>query len=253
MPANWALRCSRAVAAFLAANRPASRSPSPCAQACEARRPDGASRPLVLAKPIAEQWFNKAADRERWTALDAWFRRLASPASPAAGLVAILLALAGSVAVYSNKLHPREKFAPQAALHALQTNGIGGNGLNSYDFGGFLSSRVCDVHRRSRRCFRRPLPTFVRDFVEPECAGRLGAVARAAQHSVDVAVAGNTSARGSRPAAGLAAASRQIRSPWCTSNSCPTSRSAPAPSQQPCMGGTVRPGSEHDIHSLSLL
>ena len=31
-------------AAFLAANRPASRSPSPCAQACEARRPDGASR-----------------------------------------------------------------------------------------------------------------------------------------------------------------------------------------------------------------
>jgi hypothetical protein len=50
----------------------------------------------------------------------------------------ILLALASSVAVYSNRLHPPEKFTPQAALHALQTNGIDGNGLNSYEFGGFL-------------------------------------------------------------------------------------------------------------------
>jgi hypothetical protein len=96
--------------------------------------------PLVLAKPIAEQWFNKAAQQgSTASALDAWFRRLASPASPtAAGLVVILLALASSVAVYSNKLHPPEKFTPQAALHALQTNRIDGNGLNSYEFGGFL-------------------------------------------------------------------------------------------------------------------
>ena len=96
--------------------------------------------PLVLAKPIAEQWSNKAVDQGTTaSALDAWFRRLASPASPAAAsLVVILLALASSVAVYSNKLHPPEKFTPQAALHALQTNGIGGNGLNSYEFGGFL-------------------------------------------------------------------------------------------------------------------
>jgi hypothetical protein len=96
--------------------------------------------PLVLAKPIAEQWFNKPVDQgPTASALDAWFRRLASPASPnAVGLVVILLALASSLALYSNKLHPPAKFTPQAAVHALQANGLAGNGLNSYNFGGFL-------------------------------------------------------------------------------------------------------------------
>jgi hypothetical protein len=200
--------------------------------------------PLVLAKPIAEQWFNKTVDQgPTAAALDAWFRRLASPASPtAAGLVAILLALASSVAVYSNKLHPPEKFTPQPALHALQTNGIGGNGLNSYEFGGFLifSGVPTFIDGRADVFGDRFLYSYVTslNLTAPGGLERL-----LEQHSI----------RWTLLPPGTPALEVLDRLPgWQRLHtdpvavvhirtSCPTGRSAPAPSQQPCMAGSPDP------------
>jgi hypothetical protein len=96
--------------------------------------------PLALAKPVGEQWLNRAVEQGKVaSSLDAWFQRYALPASPAAmALALLLLAAAGWLAVRSDALQPRDRFAPQAAVHALRTSGVTGNGLNSYDFGGFL-------------------------------------------------------------------------------------------------------------------
>lgn len=200
--------------------------------------------PLVLAKPIAEQWFNKTVDQgPTAAALDAWFRRLASPASPtAAGLVAILLALASSVALYSNKLHPREKFAPQAALHALQTKGVDGNGLNSYDFGGFLifSGVPTFIDGRADVFGDRFLRSYVTS-LNLSAPGGLEQLLE--QHSIrwTLLSPGTPALEVLDRLPGWQRLHRDPVAVVHVRSSCPTSRSAPAPSQQPCMGDTSDP------------
>jgi len=95
--------------------------------------------PVLLAKPIGEQWLNVSIHKPAASALDAWGRRAALPAS-AAGITLTLAVLLGASwnTSRSDLLRPPGHFAPQAALNALQANGIPGRGLNGYDFGGYL-------------------------------------------------------------------------------------------------------------------
>jgi hypothetical protein len=95
--------------------------------------------PVLLARPVGEQWPNASALKPAASALDRWGRRLAIPASPAG--IAMSLLLLASVswnAIRSDVLRPSTRFAPQAALEAIQTKGVSGRGLNAYDFGGYL-------------------------------------------------------------------------------------------------------------------
>ena len=95
--------------------------------------------PVILARPVAEQWLNVSIHKPAASALDAWGRRAALPAS-AAGIALTLAVLLGASwnTGRSDLLRPPGHFAPQAALNALQANGIPGRGLNGYDFGGYL-------------------------------------------------------------------------------------------------------------------
>jgi hypothetical protein len=95
--------------------------------------------PVLLARPIGEQWFSANVQKAAASPLDTWFRRLAPPASVVGvGLTALLLAVASWTAVRSDTLRPPAKMAPQAALNALQASGMAGRGLNGYEFGGYL-------------------------------------------------------------------------------------------------------------------
>ena len=95
--------------------------------------------PLILARPVAEQWLNVSINRPAASALDAWGRRLTMPPSAAAVALTVLVLVGLSWnASRSGVLRPPAQFAPQAALNALQANGIPGAGLNGYDFGGYL-------------------------------------------------------------------------------------------------------------------
>jgi len=95
--------------------------------------------PVLLAKPIGEQWLNVSIHKPAASALDAWGRRAALPAS-AAGITLTFAVLLGASwnTSRTDLLRPPGHFAPQAALNALQANGIPGRGLNGYDFGGYL-------------------------------------------------------------------------------------------------------------------
>ena len=95
--------------------------------------------PLILARPISEQWLVASVNNADTSAVDRWFRRLIPPPS-VAGVVlgSLVLVLASWAAVRSDTLRPPAKVAPQAALAALQASGISGRGLNSYEFGGYL-------------------------------------------------------------------------------------------------------------------
>jgi hypothetical protein len=95
--------------------------------------------PLILARPIGEQWLSASVKNSEISAIDTWFRRLVPPASAVGvGVMALLLAVASWTAVRSDSLRPPAKFAPQSALNALQASGMSGRGLNSYEFGGYL-------------------------------------------------------------------------------------------------------------------
>jgi hypothetical protein len=95
--------------------------------------------PVLLARPVGEQWLNVSIHKPAASAFDAWGRRVALPAS-AAGIALTLAVLLGASwnTGRSDLLRPPGHFAPQAALNALQANGIPGRGLNGYDFGGYL-------------------------------------------------------------------------------------------------------------------
>ena len=95
--------------------------------------------PLILARPIGEQWLSASVKNAETSALDTWFRRLTAPASVVGvALGGLLLVAASWTAVRSDTLRPPAKFAPQSALTALQASGMSGRGLNGYDFGGYL-------------------------------------------------------------------------------------------------------------------
>lgn len=95
--------------------------------------------PLILAKPISEQWLSASVKNLETSAVDAWFRRLNPPPSVAGVVLAsLVLVVASWAAIRSDTLRPPAKFAPQGALTALQASGMPGRGLNSYEFGGYL-------------------------------------------------------------------------------------------------------------------
>jgi hypothetical protein len=95
--------------------------------------------PLILARPISEQWLSASATNIETSAVDAWFRRLNPPPSVAGVVLAsLVLVVASWAAIRSETLRPPAKFAPQGALTALQASGMPGRGLNSYEFGGYL-------------------------------------------------------------------------------------------------------------------
>jgi len=95
--------------------------------------------PVLLARPIGEQWFDQGVQQAGASLLDKWFHRLALPASPAAiGMIIAVLAAVSLMAVLSDALRPRAAFAPEKALHALHASTVTGRGLNQYEFGGFL-------------------------------------------------------------------------------------------------------------------
>ena len=95
--------------------------------------------PLILARPISEQWLSASVKNGETSAVDRWFRSLNPPPSVAAVVLAsLVLILASWAAVRTDTLRPPAKFAPQGALTALQASGMSGRGLNSYEFGGYL-------------------------------------------------------------------------------------------------------------------
>jgi hypothetical protein len=94
--------------------------------------------PLVLAKPVAEQWLLRCKE-EKTSAFDRHFRALSRPASPlATGLVLLVLLSSAVVVREADRLRPSALISPEAALSAVRNAGIQGRVLNSYDFGGFL-------------------------------------------------------------------------------------------------------------------
>jgi hypothetical protein len=99
----------------------------------------GLLAPVLLAKPLAEQWFAKSAHQGAATPLDRAFR-LFAPRASAATTVLVLAVLAGVSfqVIRSDTLRPAAAVTPQAAVQALSESGATGPGLNGYDFGGYL-------------------------------------------------------------------------------------------------------------------
>jgi hypothetical protein len=201
--------------------------------------------PVLLAKPVAEQWLNVSVHKPAASALDAWGRRLAVPAS-AAGVVLTIVVVAGVSwnASRSDLLRPPAHFAPQAALNALHVNGIQGAGLNGYDFGGYLifSGIPTFIDGRADLFGDRFLRRYVNALTLSGADGLLTELID--QHDI----------RWTLLPSGLPAVNLLDQLPgWQRLHSdpvavvhirtsCPTSGSAPAPSQQPCVAGKPSAG-----------
>jgi hypothetical protein len=203
--------------------------------------------PVLLARPVAEQWLNVSVHKPAASALDAWGRRLALPASAAAVVLAIVVLVGVSWnASRSDFLRPPAHFAPEAALNALQANGIPGAGLNGYDFGGYLifSGIPTFIDGRADLFGDRFLRRYVNALTLNGADGGLRELIR--EHDIQWTLLPS----------GLPAVNLLDQLPgWQRLHSdpvavvhirtsCPTSRSAPAPSQQPCMAGTPTPGEQ---------
>ena len=201
--------------------------------------------PVLLARPVGEQWLNVSVHKPAASALDAWGRRLALPAS-AAGVALSIFVLVGVSwnASRSDVLRPPAHFAPQAALNALQANGIPGAGLNGYDFGGYLifAGIPTFIDGRADLFGDRFLRRYVNALTLNGADGGLTEMIE--QHDIQW-----TLLPSGLPAVNLLdqlpgwqrlhsdpVAVVHIRTP------CPTGRSARAPSEQPCMAGTPSRG-----------
>jgi hypothetical protein len=203
--------------------------------------------PIFLARPVAEQWLSVSIHKPAASALDAWGRRLALPAS-AAGVALTTVVLIGMSwnASRSDVLRPPGHFAPQAALNALQAGGITGAGLNGYDFGGYLifSGIPTFIDGRADLFGDRFLRTYV-NAVTLNGAG-VGLTDLMKQHDIQWTLLPS----------GLPAVNLLDQLPgWQRLHSdpiavvhirtsCPTSRSAPVPSQQACMAGKPSAGGQ---------
>lgn len=196
--------------------------------------------PVLLARPVAEQWLNASIHKPAASALDAWGRRLARPASAAGVASTILLLVAISWnAVRSDVLRPPGHFAPQAALNALQASGISGVGLNGYDFGGYLifSGIPTFIDGRADLFGDGFLRTYVNAVTLNGAGGGLTELMK--QHDVQWTLLPS----------GLPAINLLDQLPgWQRVHSdpvavvhirtsCLINRSAPAPSQEPCTAG----------------
>jgi len=99
----------------------------------------GLLAPVLTAKPLAEQWFDKSAPQSATTLIDCAFRSLIPPASAVTTVFVLsVLAAASFQVIRSDTLRPAAAVTPQAAVQALVENGVTGPGLNGYDFGGYL-------------------------------------------------------------------------------------------------------------------
>jgi hypothetical protein len=201
--------------------------------------------PVLLARPVAEQWLNVSAHKPAASALDAWGRRLALPAS-AAGVALTIVVLVGVSwnASRSDVLRPSAHFAPHAALNALQANGIPGAGLNGYDFGGYLifSGIPTFIDGRADLFGDRFLRRYVNALTLNGADDRLTELIK--QHDIQW-----TLLPSGLPAVNLLDElpgwQRLHSDPVAVVHirtSCVAHRPAPAPGQQPCVAGTRNPG-----------
>jgi hypothetical protein len=200
--------------------------------------------PVLLARPIGEQWLSVSVHKPAASALDAWGRRLALPAS-AAGValtVVVLVGVSWNVS-RSGALRPPAHFAPQAAVNVLQANGIPGAGLNGYDFGGYLifAGIPTFIDGRADLFGDRFLRRYVNALTLNGADGGLAELIE--KHDIQW-----TLLPSGLPAVNLLDQlpgwQRLHTDPVAVVHirtSCPTSRSAPAPSQQPCMAGSPDP------------
>lgn len=203
--------------------------------------------PLLLARPVAEQWLNASIQKPAASALDMWGRRLALPA-PRGGVAIsmVLLATVSWNAIRSDILRPPSEFAPQAALEALQAKGISGRGLNAYDFGGYLIFSGVPTYIDGRAdLFGDP---FLRNYFNALSlngdGGALNELIK--QHEIQW-----TLLQAGAPAVHLLDQlpgwQRVYSDPVAVVHartSCATGQSAPATSEGPCMAGKRSPGEQ---------
>lgn len=99
----------------------------------------GLLAPLFLARPLAEQWRERASTTKQLAKLDLFFRSLTTPASHRMGTVIIAgLALITLLVAQLDMLHPDEAADPSAAIQAARNAHLTGPVLNEYGLGGHL-------------------------------------------------------------------------------------------------------------------
>jgi hypothetical protein len=95
--------------------------------------------PLILAAPLAAQWYPAHCADQPATRLDRIFRELARPAK--LSTVVIFIGFLGLITVFvagRGTLQPRNNISPVAAVDAARKGNLKGPVFNAYDFGGYL-------------------------------------------------------------------------------------------------------------------
>jgi hypothetical protein len=99
----------------------------------------GLLAPLILAAPLAAQWYPRADADQPSTRLDWIFRGLARPAKFGTVVIFIgCLSLITVIVAGSGTLQPRNNISPVAAVEAARKGHLEGPVFNDYDFGGYL-------------------------------------------------------------------------------------------------------------------
>jgi hypothetical protein len=99
----------------------------------------GLLAPLILAAPLAAQWYPRADADQPSTRLDRIFRGLARPAKFGTVVIFIgCLSLITVIVAGSGTLQPRNNISPVAAVEAARKGHLEGPVFNDYDFGGYL-------------------------------------------------------------------------------------------------------------------
>ncbi len=99
----------------------------------------GLLSPLILASPIAAQWFAHPDPAAQTGKPDRFFDQYARPAGSMA--IVIMLVMFGADFLYKaqqGRIAPSEKHHPIAAIRAVEKAGITGPVYNQYNFGGYL-------------------------------------------------------------------------------------------------------------------
>jgi hypothetical protein len=99
----------------------------------------GLLAPLLMASAIGAQWGRSRDGAGNTPALDAFFQRLARPASlQAVALAALMVGVLAYFKVQHKGISPPETRHPIAALQAAKALGAKGTVFNQYEFGGYL-------------------------------------------------------------------------------------------------------------------